>query len=87
MVSTPDKIAYEHPAIFPEALAKDHIISWTNEGDLVFDPMGGSFTTALQAEKLNRKWLSCDISEKYCEIGEMRLKQFRAQGRFDFSRK
>ena len=35
--STLDKIAFQHPAIFPESLANDHIISWSNEGDLVYD--------------------------------------------------
>jgi site-specific DNA-methyltransferase (adenine-specific) len=43
--STNDKIAFQHTAIFPEKLAQDHILSWTNEGDLVFDPMSGSGTT------------------------------------------
>jgi site-specific DNA-methyltransferase (adenine-specific) len=42
--SAKDKIAFEHPAIFPEALAQDHIISWSNEGDTVLDPMAGSGT-------------------------------------------
>ena len=37
MKSTTDKIAYKHPAIFPEKLARDHIISWSNPGDVVLD--------------------------------------------------
>lgn len=43
--STSDKIAFRHPAVFPEKLAEDHILSWTNKNDLVFDPMAGSGTT------------------------------------------
>ena len=43
--STKDKIAFQHPAIFPEKLAEDHILSWSNEGDIVLDPMAGSGTT------------------------------------------
>lgn len=39
-----------HPAVFPEQLANDHIISWSNEGDIVFDPFMGSGTTG-------KKWL------------------------------
>ncbi len=69
----------EHPAIFPTALAYDHIYSWSNEGDTVFDPMAGSGTTLKMAEKLKRKWIGCEISEAYCEIIARRLEQERAQ--------
>jgi site-specific DNA-methyltransferase (adenine-specific) len=55
----------DHTAPFPAALARDHILSWSNEGDLVFDPFGGSGTTAIEAQKLGRRWLSCEISETY----------------------
>lgn len=44
--STSDKIAFQHPAIFPEALARNHILSWSNPGDVVLDPFSGSGTTA-----------------------------------------
>ncbi|MDJ1631361.1 site-specific DNA-methyltransferase [Bacillus velezensis] len=47
--SSLDKIAFKHPAIFPERLAEDHILSWSNEGDIVFDPFMGSGTTAKMA--------------------------------------
>lgn len=75
--TTKDEIAYEHPAIFPEALARDHIRSWSNPGDLVFDPMVGSGTTALEAEKLKRRWVACDVSEEYCQIAIQRIKKSR----------
>ncbi|MDR0572104.1 MAG: site-specific DNA-methyltransferase, partial [Rickettsiales bacterium] len=44
--NTRDNIAYLHPAIMPEKLAEDHILSWSNENDIVFDPFMGSGTTA-----------------------------------------
>ncbi len=53
--STSDRIAFEHPAIFPEKLAQDHILSWSNETDIVFDPMSGSGTTCKMAKLNNRK--------------------------------
>jgi site-specific DNA-methyltransferase (adenine-specific) len=62
-----------HPAAFPEKLAKDHIISWSNEGDLIYDPFGGSGTTAKMAHLLNRKWILSEISQEYCEIAEKRI--------------
>jgi len=73
--TTLDNAAYEHPAMFPEALAKDHIISWSNEGDLVLDPFNGSGTTTKCAKYLKRNYIGIDISEKYCEIARNRLKQ------------
>lgn len=71
--TTNDKVAFKHPAVFPEKLAKDHIISWTNEGDVVFDPMCGSGTTCKMAKLLNRHYIGCDISNEYCEIANDRL--------------
>lgn len=71
--STSDKIAFQHPAIFPEKLALDHICSWSNEGDLVLDPMCGSGTTCKMAHMSNRKWIGIDISKKYIEISKQRI--------------
>ena len=71
--STKDKIAYEHPAIFPEKLVQDHIISWSNEGDIVLDPFCGSGTVAKVASLLNRKWVGIEISSDYCKIANERL--------------
>ena len=62
-----------HPAVFPEQLAKDHIISWSNIGDVVFDPFLGSGTTAKMAIETGRKFLGCEISEEYCKIIKNRL--------------
>ncbi len=77
--SSKDKIAFEHPAIFPEQLTHDHIISWSNENDLVLDPMAGSGTVPKMCERLNRKWVACEISEKYCEIAAKRITHERSQ--------
>jgi len=62
-----------HPAQFPEQLAQDHIISWSNEGDLVYDPFMGSGTTAKMAILNNRNWIGSEISKEYCEIAEKRI--------------
>jgi DNA modification methylase len=71
--TTSDKIAFQHPATFPEKLAEDHILSWSNEGDLVFDPMCGSGTTCKMAYLNKRKYLGVDISEEYINIANARL--------------
>jgi DNA modification methylase len=66
-----------HPAPFPEKLIQDHIISWSNEDDLVYDPFGGSGTTAKMANKLNRNWILSEISQEYCTIAEVRIQSQR----------
>lgn len=68
-----DEVAYEHPAIFPIDLVKDHIISWTNEGDIIYDPFMGSGTTAKGALLLNRQWIGSEINEEYVDICDRRL--------------
>lgn len=72
--STRDKIAFRHPAIFPEMLAQDHILSWSNVGDLIYDPMCGSGTTAKMALINGRNFICSEISREYCEIAEERIK-------------
>ena len=62
-----------HPAPFPEQLAHDHIISWSNENDLVFDPFTGSGTTAKMAKLNNRNFIGFEISQEYCDIANKRL--------------
>jgi len=63
----------EHPALFPEALANDHIISWSNENDLVYDPFAGSGTTGKMAILNKRKCIMSEISAEYCDIIKKRL--------------
>ena len=62
-----------HPAIFPEQLASDHILSWSNPGDLILDPMCGSGTTCKMAKYHGRHYLGIDISSKYCDIARRRI--------------
>lgn len=77
--SSKDEIAFDHPAIFPELLAGDHIISWSNEGDLIYDPFMGSGTTAKLAHKLKRNWIGSEISKEYCELAEKRIAPYLQQ--------
>ena len=72
-ISTKDKIAYNHPAIFPEKLAADQINTWTNENDLVYDPFAGSGTTGKEAILNKRKCIMSEISSEYCDIIKKRL--------------
>ena len=62
-----------HPAQFPEQLANDHILSWSNPNDIIFDPFMGSGTTAKMAMLNNRRFIGCEISEEYCNIIKDRL--------------
>lgn len=64
----------KHPAPFPEQLCGDHIISWTNKGDLVYDPFMGSGTTAKMAIINGRNWIGSEISTEYCQIIQERIK-------------
>lgn len=70
--STKDPIAHQHPAIFPEKLAEDHILSWSNENDLIFDPLCGSGTTLKIAQANNRRFVGIDISGEYVKLSEQR---------------
>lgn len=74
-----DQEAKGHPAPFPCALARDHINSWTNEGDLVLDPMNGSGTTCLSALKLGREYIGIDMSKEYCELAQERILKYKNQ--------
>jgi site-specific DNA-methyltransferase (adenine-specific) len=71
--STKDREAFIHPAIFPEKLAQDHILSWTNEEDTVFDPFMGSGTTGKMSIKNNRNFIGIEKVEKYFDIAVKRI--------------
>jgi site-specific DNA-methyltransferase (adenine-specific) len=75
MKASPDVIAYRHPATFPESLSRDHILSWSNEGDIVLDPFSGSGTTAKMAKHNGRRYIGIEINPDYCEIAAKRLEQ------------
>ena len=71
--TTNDKIAFQHPAVFPEKLALDHILSWSDPGDLVLDPMCGSGTTGKMALLQGREFIGIDISPEYIAIARQRI--------------
>ena len=62
-----------HPAVFPEQLSNDHIISWSNKGDLVYDCFMGSGTTAKMSISNKRNYIGSEMSTEYCEIIRQRL--------------
>lgn len=70
-----DEFLKGHPAIFPEKLAEDHILSWSNEGDIILDPMAGSGTTLKMAKKNNRNYIGIEISKEYIDIINKRLNE------------
>lgn len=70
---------YNHPAIFPEQLVQDHIITWSNPGDIVFDPFLGSGTTAKMALLNGRNYCGIDISEEYCDVARRRSSEWPKQ--------
>jgi len=65
----------DHPAPFPEQLAHDHIISWSNEGDTVFDPFMGSGTTGKMAKLLNRSFIGIELDQGYFDIAKQRINE------------
>lgn len=73
--STRDSYAYAHPAVMPEKMAEDHILSWSRPGDLVFDPFCGSGTTCKMALLNHRKYLGVEISKDYFNISVRRMKE------------
>ena len=70
---TKDDIAFQHPATFPDLLAHDHILSWSNEGDTVLDPFMGSGTTGKMAKQLGRNFIGIELDETYYNIAKTRI--------------
>ena len=70
-----DRFGLKHPAIFPEKLAQDHIISWSNEGDTVLDCFMGSGTTGKMTLLNNRKFIGIEKVEDYFEISKLRIEE------------
>jgi site-specific DNA-methyltransferase (adenine-specific) len=79
-----DQEAKGHPAHFPSALVRDHILSWTNKNDIVLDPMCGSGTTCKVAVQHNRNYIGIDISEEYCEMARNRIEIYEKQATLEF---
>lgn len=70
------KIIKDHPAVMPEKIAEDHILSWSNKDDLVYDPFAGSGTTIKMALLNGRNYIGSEISKTYCDIISNRLYQY-----------
>ena len=68
-----DEYSRKHPATFPEQLAHDHIISWSNKGDIVLDPFMGSGTTGKMAKQLGRNFIGIELDKDYYEIAKKRI--------------
>ena len=79
--SASDALASQHPAIFPEGLAKDHILMWSNPGAMVLDPFVGSGTVGKMARKYDRDFIGIDISQEYIDLANMRIGQEEAHGK------
>jgi site-specific DNA-methyltransferase (adenine-specific) len=71
--STKDRVAYEHPCVMPEALARDHILTWSKEGETVLDCFAGSGTTLKMARETNRRYLGIEVNQTYVDIINKRL--------------
>ncbi|WP_302581751.1 site-specific DNA-methyltransferase [uncultured Bacteroides sp.] len=72
-----DQEAKSHPAPFPYDLAKDHILSWSNENEIVLDPMCGSGTSCVAAFDNNRRFIGIDICAEYCDLSKERVEKHR----------
>lgn len=68
-----DPLARQHPAVFPENLARDHIMSWSKPGDTVLDPFLGSGTSGIAAARLGRKFVGIEVVPKYFDIACQRI--------------
>lgn len=74
-----------HPAQFPLWLAKDHVLSWTNEQDIVLDPFMGSGTTGCACKELNRNYIGIEINDAYCKEAEKRIQEHQMNYTFKFA--
>jgi len=72
-----------HPAVFPEAIARDHILSWSNEGDTVLDPFLGSGTTGKMAILEGRRFIGIEREPDYFDIAHRRIAQKRIHDSID----
>lgn len=73
-ISNEKKNKTGHPAVFPEVLAHDHIITWSNENEIVLDPFMGSGTTGVACINTNRKFIGIEIDDTYFETAKKRIK-------------
>jgi len=83
--TTKDNV-FQHSAVFPEKLAKDHIYSWSNEGDTVLDPMCGSGTTPKMAVLMNRNYLAIESAKEYYDLSVKRVGAYEQQINAEFQK-
>ena len=74
--TTKDMIAFEHPAIFPEKLVEQHLKSWSNEGDLIYDPFMETGTTSKMCILNNRNYVGSELVEEYHKLEIKRLENY-----------
>ncbi|QDV36977.1 DNA-methyltransferase [Tautonia plasticadhaerens] len=79
--TTRDRYAFDHPALMPERMAEDHILSWSNPGDLLFDPFCGAATTCKMALLNHRRYLGFEINPQYHQIALRRMRDAHAEYR------
>ena len=68
----------DHPAPFPVKLATDHILSWSNPGDTVFDPFLGSGTTGVAAANTGRRFIGIEMDADYFAVAQSRIQKAQA---------
>jgi site-specific DNA-methyltransferase (adenine-specific) len=81
-------IAQNHspnPAVYPLELPKRHILSWTNEGDIILDPFIGSGTTAFAAMELDRNFIGFEMNEEYFNWANEKIEEFLEKSAKSFS--
>lgn len=71
--TTADREAHGHPALMPERMAEDQILTWTNPGDTVFDPFNGAGTSGKMAVKNHRNYIGTEVSREYCDLSRLRI--------------
>lgn len=74
----------DHPGLTAQALVARVLQTLTLPGEIVLDPMIGSGTTAVVAERLDRQWIGCELNPEYAEMAEKRIQRERDKLQFDF---
>ena len=69
-----------HPAPMPTSIAHDHIISWTNPGDIVLDPFAGGGTTGVACAETGRDFIGIEKVPEYADLARNRIEAAMPQG-------
>ena len=62
-----------HPTQKPMNLMEYLIMTYSKEGELILDFTSGSGSTLLACERINRKWIGIELTDKYCEVIKKRI--------------